>query len=117
MLRCLQCGSSRLDSQGMRCALCGGTPGVSSEQVYVSDATKAKLRAHEAELDKFGLILQEYEGLRKGVDLAKTIELAIVLADSMKHGVLGSLIRYLRKIKIPRDEILQLRLCEPEEVD
>jgi hypothetical protein len=50
MIRCVQCGCSRLDSQGVGCALCGGAPAVGWEQCYIDEATKAKLLAHAAEL-------------------------------------------------------------------
>jgi hypothetical protein len=60
-----------------------------------------------------------HESLRKD---AKTTFAAIGLAIQMARelqpgGVLRKLILYLHELAISRDEILRLRLTEPEEVD
>jgi hypothetical protein len=45
------------------------------------------------------------------------IRLALTIADSLDHGVLRKLILYLRELGISRNEILRLRLSEPEDID
>jgi hypothetical protein len=76
MIRCIECGCSRLDAEGYKCALCGGAPGVRGEQCYISDDTKAKLLAHAEYLKDFGLTVEEHEALSKD---AKTTIAAIGL--------------------------------------
>jgi hypothetical protein len=117
MMRCLICGSSKLDPLGYKCALCGGAPGVRAEQCYITEDTKAKLLAHAEDLKALGLTLEEYRPIQKSFGNAvAVIGLAIQIAESLKPGSLRSLILYLRKIKIPREEILRLRLDEPEQI-
>jgi hypothetical protein len=70
-------------------------------------------------LRSFGLTLEEHELLGKD---AKTtiaaIGLVIQLARELKPGgLLRDLILYLRQLAISRDEILRLRLAEPEDID
>jgi hypothetical protein len=77
------------------------------------------LLAHRDELNNFGLTLEQHDLLAKD---AKTtiaaIGLAIQLARELQPGgVLRKLILYLRELDISRDEVLRLRLTEPEEVD
>lgn len=43
--------------------------------------------------------------------------LVLALAESLDDGVLRKLIRYLHELGISRNEILRLRLSEPENVD
>lgn len=117
MLRCLVCGCSRFDPKGYKCALCGGAHGVRSEQCYVTDDTKAKLRAQAEELRNFGVALEEREVLHKGAgDVATYVGLALAVADSLNSGVLRKLVMLLWKVGIPKDEILRLRLDEPEAI-
>ncbi len=117
MTRCIVCGCSRLDPNGIMCALCGGAPGVRSEQCYVTDETKAKLLAHAEDLKTFGLTLEEYRPIQKSAgDKIAYIALALQIAESLKPGALRSFILYLREIAIPKEEILRLRLDEPEHI-
>lgn len=115
-LRCVICGSSRLDREGYKCAICGGAPGLRSEQCYVSDDTKAKLLAHAEELKSFGLTLEQHRTLGKHVGALEGIGLAIAVADSLRHGSLRDLVLFLRDIAIPGSEIVRLRLDEPEQI-
>lgn len=116
MIRCVVCGCSRLDSQGYKCALCGGSPGLGTEQCHITKDTKVKLLAHAEELKTFGVTLEEHRTLEKSVDALGAIGLALAVADSLDSGVLRKLILYLRDIAIPEEEILRLRLDEPEQV-
>jgi hypothetical protein len=116
-MRCIICGSSKLDPKGYKCALCGGAPGVRAEQCYINEDTKAKLLAHADDLKALGIKLEEYRPVQKSFgDKAAILGLAIQVAESLQPGILRKIILYLRKIKIQREEILRLRLCEPEQV-
>ena len=116
MIRCVMCGCSRLDSRGIGCALCGGSPAVRSEQVHVSDETKDKLLANAEELKSFGLMVEEQRTFRKVVGAVEAIGIALAVADSLNSGVLHKLIRYLWRLRIPEEQILRLRLDEPEKI-
>lgn len=115
-MRCIACGCSELDPEGYKCAQCGGAPGVRAEHCYVSEDTKAKLLAHTEELKKFGVIVEQQELIGKSVDYVGGIALALQVVDSLKSGVLRQLVGYLRDLVIPQEEILRLRLAEPEEI-
>jgi hypothetical protein len=116
MIRCLICGCSRLDPQGYKCALCGGASGLRSERCYISEETKAVLLAHSEELKQFGVTLEQHKTLRKSADYLKLIGLVLAIANSLKPGVLRDLVVFLRDKAIPEDEILRLRLDEPERI-
>jgi hypothetical protein len=118
IVRCLICGCSRLDAEGYKCARCGGSPGLRTERCYITEDTKAKLKAHANELEAFGLTLDEHEVLGKHVDTLAAIGLALAIADSLNSdsGLLRKLVQYLRDMAIPKDEVLRLRLDEPEQV-
>src|SRR5438445_8298638 len=119
MIRCVNCGSSRLDKQGMGCALCGGAPAVDWEQVYVSDETKKKLREHASELKTFGITVVEYQPLQKNAGTVMTaIGLGVAVAEAIRPGTLRQAILSLhQKLRIPKQEIIRLRLDEPENID
>jgi hypothetical protein len=106
-----------LDSEGVGCLLCGGAPGFRDEQCYVTEETKAKLRAHSEELKTLGVTLEEIRPLQKdaGVKIA-AISLALAVAESLHPNALRHLVLFLRDIAIPKEEILRLRLDEPEQV-
>jgi hypothetical protein len=117
MLRCLVCGCSRLDPQGYKCALCGGAPGVRSEQCYITEDTKAKLLAHAEELKTFGITLEEYEPIQKRAgEVVGYLAFALAVVESLNAGILHKLVLYLREIEIHKDEVLRLRLGKPEEI-
>jgi hypothetical protein len=113
-MRCIACGCSELDPGGYKCAQCGGAPGVRVEQCYVSEDTKVKLLVHTEELKSFGVIVEQQELIGKNVDYVGGIALALQVVDSLKSGVLRQLVGYLRDLVIPQEEILRLRLAEPE---
>lgn len=117
MMRCIVCGCSRLDPQGYKCALCGGAPGVRSEQCYVTEATKAKLMANAEDLKAFGVTVEEHGTIQKSADVTiAVVALALQVAESLKPGILRALILYLRDRAIPKEEIQALRLDEPERI-
>jgi len=117
MIRCVLCGSSKMDSQGMGCALCGGSPAVPWEQVHVDEKTKTKLLAHADELKKFGVSLEEQNPVGKSAEgTMAAIALGLHVSDSLHHGVLHDLLLRLRDWAIPEEQIIRLRLTEPETV-
>jgi hypothetical protein len=116
MIRCLKCGCSRLDPQGYKCTLCGGAPGLRSERCYISEETKAILLAHSEELKQYGVTLEEHETFGKSTDYIKIIGLVLAIASSLKPGILRDLVVFLHDKAIPEDEILRLRLDEPEQI-
>jgi hypothetical protein len=68
-------------------------------------------------LKTFGVTLKEYRPIQNNVgDKVAILGLALQVAESLKPGVLRALILYLREIAIPEEEILRLRLDEPEHV-
>jgi hypothetical protein len=117
-MRCLQCGCSRLDTRGMGCALCGGAPAVRWEQCYIDEGTKNKLLAHADELKVFGLTLEEPgEPLRKDAGLVVgAIGLVIQVVETVRPGTFRELVLKLRDLAIPKEQILRLRLDEPENI-
>jgi len=100
----------------MGCILCGGSPSVRSEQVHVTDETKIKLLAHADELKTYGVTVEEQTTFRKVFGALEAFGVGLAVADSLDHGVLRKLVLYLRDLAIPKDEILRLRLDEPEEI-
>src|SRR5206468_3550676 len=53
---------------------------------------------------------------RKNGDTLAVIALVLAIAESLDSGVLRKLVGYLRDLAIPEEEILRLRLDEPEHV-
>jgi len=116
-IRCLICGSSQWDSKGVGCGRCGGAMGMRQERCHVNEETKKKLFDHADELAKFGINLEQRDSLQKNEGAIATLGLIIACADSFHHGVLRQLVLYLRdNLVIPEDEILKLRLDEPEQI-
>jgi hypothetical protein len=75
------------------------------------------LLAHAKELEAFGVSLEEYEIAGKSADtVIGALGLALAVADSLRHGTLRELVVFLRDKAISEDEILRLRLGEPEEI-
>jgi hypothetical protein len=100
----------------MGCILCGGSPSVRSEQVHVTDETKIKLLARADELKTYGVIVEEQRTFRKVAGALEAFGIGLAVADSLNSGVLRKLVLYLRDLAIPEDQILRLRLDEPEKI-
>jgi hypothetical protein len=111
-VRCLKCGSSRLDRLGYMCARCGGSAGRRSEPCYVSPQTKRKLLLHASELSQFGVKFGRESGVFKNWHFS--LGDAIALLEVVQPGTLRAVVRRLRDLAIPIEEILRLRLNEPE---
>jgi hypothetical protein len=79
----------------------------------VTEETKSKLWPHAQELSTFGVTLKRQDDLKKHIDPIEVISLALAVADSLDNGVLRKLVLFLRKLEIPQEEILRLRLAEP----
>jgi hypothetical protein len=96
-------------------------PPLRGNQVHVSSETKTKLLAHADELKRFGVTLEMSEPLEKisdqiGFTTADLICLSLAVGDSLHHGILRSLILFLRDLAIPEEQIIRLRLDEPETI-
>ncbi len=101
----------------MGCARCGGSPAVRWEEVHVDGQTKAKLLAHSDDLKRFGVTLKKYERVKKDAgSVLASVALALQVVDSLRSGVLHDLVLYLRSLDIPEEQIIRLRLDEPENV-
>ena len=102
----------------MGCALCGGAPAVGWEQCYIDEATKANLLAHADELQALGLTLEEPEKpLKKDVGLVVgSVGLVIQVVETIRPGTFRELVLKLRDLAIPKEQILRLRLDEPENI-
>jgi hypothetical protein len=111
-VRCLKCGSSRLDRMGYMCARCGGSAGRRSEPCYVSPQTKRKLLLHAGELSQFGVKFGRESGVFQNWQFS--LGDAIALLEVVQPGTLRAVVRRLRDLAIPVEEILRLRLNEPE---
>jgi len=125
MIRCILCGSSRLDAEKARCTRCGGSPAVRSERCHIDTETAAKLLGHADELKRFRVVVerQQEQAFEKGQiglvwqDYAILISLSFQAAESLHPGILRDLVRYLRRrLRIPEEQIIRLRLDEPENV-
>lgn len=116
-IRCLVCGSSHSDPEGYKCERCGGAIGSRSEACYVSEETKKKLLEHAEELSKFGIGLEQHETLQKDAGLTiGAMCLALQIAELLSPGTLRDAVLLLRELAIPEDEMLRLRLDEPEQI-
>jgi hypothetical protein len=106
-----------MDTGGVRCARCGGPLAVRSEQIHVNEDTNRKLLAHSDKLRTFEVILDPQKPLGKTAEgTMAAAALVLHVADSLQHGVQRSLIHYLRDLTIPEEQILRLRLDDPEKI-
>jgi len=64
-----------------------------------------------------GVTLEEQPIVQKNAwHTVEAVGLVLGVADSLHHGVLQKLVLFLRDIAVPEEEILRLRLSEPEDV-
>jgi hypothetical protein len=101
----------------MGCALCGKSHGPRWERCYITEDTQRRLLAQADALKGFGVTLSEGKQLQKGIDTIGVAGLVLAVAESATHGVLRDLIISLHEWGVARNEILRLRLTEPEDVD
>jgi hypothetical protein len=122
VIRCVKCGCSRWDSQGVGCILCNGSPARRSEIVHVSSDTKGKLEGSFPSLETFGLIV---EAVPMGEPLLKPAgrpaetehDLRLNFSEPMDPNALQELVSHLHFLGVPKPEIFRLRLAEPEEIE
>ena len=87
------------------------------EGCYVNEETKKKLLSHATELSKFGIEIEERQTLRKSLgETLAGISLVLQIAESIHPNSLRDLVLFLRELAIPKEEILRLRLNEPEQI-
>jgi hypothetical protein len=115
--RCLACGSSELDSKGRKCGLCGQSIGLRSEACYVSKETQQRLLEHSKKLLKLGVELRQHETLQfKAPEVVITERIALEVDEPMRTDTLRALVGLLRDLSVPEEEVLRLRLDEPERI-
>jgi hypothetical protein len=125
-MRCLRCGSCKQDAEGCKCGNCGGAMGLRSERVYVSRETLNTLLTHASEFERFGLRIepvlpsQELQKSTGGdaIALLAVVAAVVTLTDSYRSdtGTIRALVGYLCDLAVPKDDILALRLDEPEKI-
>jgi hypothetical protein len=123
-VRCLECGSARWDSEAVKCGKCGGAMALRHERCYVSEETISKLSAHADELLKFDVTMEEPDRLGKNfVDTATVIGavasvagVALYIGDRFEQHMTRDLVQSLLDKAVPKEEILKLRLDEPETI-
>jgi hypothetical protein len=91
--------------------------GTREEACYVNEETKRTLQEHASALSKFGIELAEVNTLQKDFSGALAgVGLVLQIVESVHPGSTRALVFFLRDLAIPDEEILRLRLDEPEEV-
>jgi hypothetical protein len=116
-IRCVVCGSALLDPQGYKCGKCGGAIGPRHERCYVTEETKRKVLDRADELSRFGVRVERAESLQKSAGTALEVTgLLLFIVESLRPGTLRDCVFFLRELSIPEDEILRLRLDEPEQI-
>jgi len=91
--------------------------GLREEGCHITEETKKTLLDHAKELSKLGIGLEEAETLQKGFsETLAGVSLALRIIESVHPGSLRDLVLFLRELAIPDDEILRLRLDEPEQI-
>jgi hypothetical protein len=118
--RCLVCGSSEQEggkwAGALKCAKCGAAMGLRYEKCWVNRETITKLVAHRESLEKAGFKFSENESLGKSIHetLGDAANL-MVIVQGLTWAV-PKLVRFLKAIGIPDNEILRLRLDEPKAI-
>jgi len=72
--------------------------------------------AHAEEFKAYGVSIEERQLLAKSVDGVTAFGITLAVADSLNSGVLRKLVLYLRDLAIPEEQIIRLRLDEPEKI-
>jgi hypothetical protein len=115
--RCLVCGSSNLDSKGRSCGLCGQSIGLRGQFCEVSKKTQQTLFDHSKELLKLGVETRRLEALQfRAPEVVITERIALEVDKLMRPDTLRALVGFLRDLSVPEDEVLRLRLDEPERI-
>jgi hypothetical protein len=77
---------------------------------------KSNSLAHADGLKTYGVIVEEQRTFRKVAGALEAFGIGLAVADSLNSGVLRKLVLFLRDLAIPEEEILRLRLDEPETI-
>jgi hypothetical protein len=120
--RCLVCGSSEQEggdwAGSLKCAKCGAAMGLRSERCMVSDETINKLLPHTKTLENYGFQFTSGDRLEKNwAEPVGGVAAAIYIVETVRPGTVRDIIQFLKKIHIPHEEILRLRLDEPDIVE
>jgi hypothetical protein len=91
--------------------------GMRSERCWVSDETINKLLPHAKTLEKYGFQFTSDNRLEKNwAETAGGVAALMYIVDALRPGTLQEVVQFLKKTHIPYDEIIRLRLDEPEVV-
>lgn len=91
--------------------------GLRSERCWVSDKTIIRLLPHAKTLEKFGFQFKSGERLEKRwADQVAGVAGAIYILEAVRPGTVQDIVRLLKNLRIPYDEIIRLRLDEPDVV-
>ena len=117
--RCLVCGSSEQEGGEwagcFKCAKCGAAMGVRSERCWVSDETINKMLPHAKTLEDYGFQFTCDNGLDKSwAETTAGVAALMYIVDAVRPGTVQEVVQFLKRIHIPYDEIIRLRLDEPD---
>ncbi len=91
--------------------------GLRSERCRVSDQTINKLLPHANSLENYGFRFSNESRFEKNWhEKLGDVANVMLIVEVVRPGTVRDLVRLLKKIQIPHDEILRLRLDEPEVV-
>lgn len=91
--------------------------GMRKEKCYVSEETLNNLLPHAEELATFGITFERHEPLHKAWgDAVTAIGVGLYIADKVRPGTTQDLVQLLCNCAVPKEEILRLRLDEPEQI-
>ena len=121
-MRCLVCGSAKQEggewAGTFKCAKCGAAMGLRGERCWVSNHTIVRLLPHKKTLEELGFRFESGDRLEKrSVDEIQAAAAAIYILETVRPGTVRDIVQYLKKLRIPYDEIIRLRLDEPEVVE
>ena len=120
-IRCLVCGSSKQEggkwAGSAKCAKCGAAMGLRSERCWVSDETINKLLPHAKTLEDYGFQFTSDNRLEKNwAETVGGVAALMYIVNEVRPGTVQEVVQILKKVHIPYDEIIRLRLDEPEVV-
>ena len=91
--------------------------GLRDERCWVSDETIISLLPHAKTLETFGFRFESGERLEKSwADEVAGVAGAIYILETVRPGTVKYIVRLLKNLRIPYDEVIRLRLDEPDVV-
>ncbi len=91
--------------------------GLRNERCRVSDKTIISLLPHAKTLETFGFQFESGERLEKRwAEQVAGVAGAIYIVETVRPGTVQDIVRLLKNLRIPYDELIRLRLDEPDVV-